>query len=510
MRVKTIFIHILLIGMICKAQHTSNPKTNLAPQQNTGSDPRYDELFDEIRGMAPEYQSGIIRNIDLFGKLMVPVKKYEEALLNLFDSAERAHYESGMIYASNHRTDGRVAYTATVLRSNLSDRLDIQSNVVGILARYEPAVAAKEFALIRLPNKKATCNDAAVNDYYLYYQVLKQLYNNERVGSMDNQAKYDYLLSKIHESDSLERITYMIAIMPDLNLRPEQRQEVQTMLASELDGMQASDREMNAQAKQLEKSTAAFVNKLNSDQTSTLVLRKALRKFLVENMRVEACTDATVDREAVVSNFNDKFAEVNIVDAIQLSQVQPMKSSGAAQEEIILRYSKLDEAVTRVLDEAHDNILNHNDSQSSGQLTDDVQAIIKGLHETQLGDDCPSCLFHTRSAMYCRLVQSLPKGPQLEYAIEEYVSLLEFNQEETDDPPVYAGMLDWTMIISRPMSDEARKQLVDFEKKGFNTTGWKETDEKDYLRARLSKTSDPIIQTYLLYEELYKPEYKIH
>lgn len=472
----------------------------------------YGDLLARLEGLEPEYQALILYSIDNEGHKNIPDDKYDGALSALFEKATQAHYKYRNTYSANNFVNGLdEKITALMQIHNLElDTLDIQSKVAGMLRARHPQFAMQKYASIQLPRTNITCADAAVPRYSLYYDVLRGFYLDDRIKQVNGEQKSVYLMQIARNSTTMEKITPFIGIMVDLNLPSDVQQMIDVQLIAQLKSISASDREMNALTLPL----IANINKyVNQDNQSRLKFLAALRQMLVSNLQAGYCSDVAAPREKIMDAFNKMIPEASEIAPMKLADLSSQNAQGTAQEEMMPEFQEARNYWKDLINQTQqrDSEGNfHNGNPDPEAVSNDVNQVIQVMHQMSTRNNCEICVFEKSAGLYLEMINRLPKGAQLEYAIQEFITMLEQNPVEHDNPAIYAANLDWLMKLSRPRSKQADEMTKEYEKKGVYASVFNQSLDKEYIRTRISQSEDPIIQVYYLYEQLYKPEFIIH
>jgi hypothetical protein len=105
-------------------------------------------------------------------------------------------------------------------------------------------------------------------------------------------------------------------------------------------------------------------------------------------------------------------------------------------------------------------------------------------------------------------VDLLPAGQQLERAITAEIGYLSFNSVQRDNPTAWLSFLKDLVNISRKSTENGTAVVTAEAKKGRLLVTGLPSPEAVVIRDNLRRSSDPIISTYMLAEDLLRLPYR--
>jgi hypothetical protein len=141
----------------------------------------------------------------------------------------------------------------------------------------------------------------------------------------------------------------------------------------------------------------------------------------------------------------------------------------------------------------------------------DVDDVIKYAVSLQpAANECSVCDFEAKGALLNVLVQLLPPGSELEKAVYAEVDYLSLNDIEKDNPVAWLHLFKKLINTSRKMNDQTKNTLTARATKGALMPLDAPSADAPEIREILRGSTDPIISTYVLADNLLHLPYRVN
>lgn len=467
-------------------------------------------FLDRLDKLKPEYKADLGLTLLENEWTAIPTKKRVEELNKIYESASSARYEASFLYAGKNAGRSSASQLAITLQALQGDTLDIETRAIHLFLRDMPARAASRFAGIALPNERSTCSDPLVKDLSSYYRTLGLLMRDGRIVNIASQDKRLFLIGAAQAARTPEQLAPLIIELNNISLNQDDLRAIASALTLAFNQSEISDREMSVLSGRIASGLSEFLSRLKTSGVSELPLVAAYRKFLVETLSREACADSTTDRPAIIASFNNLLSDSSSGQRLEIRNIQPKVTAGSAIDPLIPLNESLFPQVRRILDAVHarDSEVSPSAAAGKGQPESaDVHDVLQyAVNPIPGNSGCHLCDFYSRSQLFAFLNNTLAPGQFLETAIASELRFLSYNGMEDEEPPAFLGTLKLLLHLARPVSAEAHRALAATAKDTF-VNGLRPTEDPDFFKKELHSSSDPVISTYAIYEDLFRPEY---
>ena len=470
------------------------------------------EYLDQLGGLPAEYKADLGFDVLENNWKTIPIKTKVGALTNIFETAPTARHSSPARYASKHASSYARQDAQFVTATGL-DALDIQTRSVRLALRDMPTLAVDLFSRISVSTKRATCADPLVENLSSYYDTAAVLMGDDRVRIIEGQKKANSFLDLVMAAKTPETMTPLISILSQVQIDINDLHLVVSYIAQNLEHADASDREMNALYEPLASGMSKLVAKLREKGVPESKLLVAYRNFLTSNLSRQYCTDTTSDRALIASSFNDLLSPKasQPPSKIGWKELEAKSADGEAVDPKIPMDDVPKLPLKRILKASEARTLElYRDGQSSSIQPEgaDVMEVLSYAASPITGqNECNPCLLEAHQEVFAMLQMSQPAGHYLEEVTTAEIDFLTYSQIEEIDPPSFLMVLKVLVNISRPVSDEARKALLNDVMKG-KSRPYIPSEDREFVRTQLHNSNDRIIKAYMAYEDAFKPEYR--
>lgn len=506
---------LLLCATIGPAQEsTSSPTLNSSPEQK-----RFGVLLDRVSSLPPEYKADLgFTILDTAATSLSPAQR-RSLLDDIFHSAARSHYPYGLTQASAQVLHPDLV--AGLLGNSKLDSLEIQSQAIEHALPLTPEFAGRLFEEMKLQEDRASCTDADVEDVAPFYLIAGKIIGDRRIKTVLGEDKELYLLSLVADTSIPAEIAPVARLIVRLPLRADQLGQIEGSFDSALNKITASDREMTAVEQDGDLTHA--INQLSAKFAQAGVfqgrLLAAYRNFLVRSLTPESCSDSSLDRAAEARTFNALIPEslANSPDLAPLSaaQLEP-QSTGASAPRQTVPYNALMMAklyrIAAAQAKGSTDLYRNGQPTTVGPDASDVDDVIQYAISLQpsAADECAVCEFESKGALLGALVQLLPPGSELEKAVYAEVDYLSLDDMQTNNPVAWLHLFKKLINASRTMNDQTRNALTARAMKGTLLPLGTPSAAAPEIREMLRRSSDPIISTYTLADDLLHPPYRAY
>lgn len=508
-----VLVLLLLFATMGVAQGaTPSPTANATTQQR-----KLEDLLDRVSPLPPEYKADLgFAILDQAG-VAISANQRRTLLDDIFHSASGSHYPYGVTDASSKMHNGLIA---GLIGNSKLDVLDIQARSVERALALSPQFAEGMFEEMKLQEDRASCTDADVEDVSMFYTVAAKIIGDSRIKTVFGEVKPAYLLSLVSNMRIPAEMAPLAELFSSMPLTPEQLGEIEGVYDSALNRITASDRELTAaeESGNLTQAINHLATKLAQAGIYPGRLLAAYRSFLLRSLTSESCSDRSLDRAAMAQNFNalvpsSLASSPDLAPLVAKELEAHSKGTSAVKQGGVVDPQIMTKLYCIAAAEAAGSTQAYRNGQPSTIVPEsaDVDDVIGYAVAPQGADDeCPVCEFEARGALLTALVQLLPPGSQLEkavYAEEDYLSL---NDMQKENPVAWLHLLKKLINASRRMNDQTANALTARANKGTLTPLDTPSAAAPEIRKILRGSTDPIIFTYMLADDLLHPPYVAH
>lgn len=489
------------------------PAVNSTPEQK-----RFDVLLDRVSSLPPEYKADLgFTILDAAATSLSPAQR-QSLLDDIFHSAARSHYPYGLTQASAQVLHPDLV--AGLLGNSKLDSLEIQTRTIERALPLTPQFAGQLFEEMTLKEDRASCTDANVEDVSPFYLTTAKIIEDRRITTVFDEDKESYLSSLVANMKIPAEIASLAQLIASVPLTADQLGQIEGAFDSALNKITASDREMTATEN--DGNLTHAIDLLSSKFAQAGVYRGRLlvayRGFLVRSLTPESCSDRSLDRAVIARSFN-ALVPVSLASSPDLAplsaaQLEP-QSKGASAPRQTAPYDV--PMMTKLYRIAAAQAAGSTEVYRNGQpstivpVSSEVDDVIKYAVSLQpAADECPVCDFEAKGALLNVLVQLLPPGSELEKAVYAEVDYLSLNDMQKDNPVAWLHLFKKLINASRKMNDQTMNTLTTRAKKGTLMPLDTPSAAAPEIREILRRSTDPVISTYTLADDLLHLPYRVY
>lgn len=497
-------LQLLLFATVGLAQESAPGRTvNSTPEQK-----RIGVLLDRVSSLPPEYKADL--GFTILDATSLSPAQQRSLLDEIFHSAARAHYSYGLTQAAAQIHSDLVA---SLIDNSKLDSLEIQARTIERALSFEPRFASQLFEEMKLKEDRASCADANVEDASPFYHTAAKIIEDKGITTIFGEDKASYLLSLVAAMKIPAEIAPLAELIAGASLTADQLGQIEGAFDSALNKITASDREMTAVEEDgnLTHAIGLLSSKFAQSGVYSGRLLAAYRSFLIRSLTPGRCSDYSLNRATIARSFNALIhhslatsPDLALLSAAQLeSQSQGASAPrpvGPGAAPIMTKLSRIAAAQTEASTEVYRN------GQSSTIVPEslDVDDVIKYAMSPQpaADDSCPVCRFAAKGALLTVLVQLLPPGSELERVVYADVDYLSQNDMQKDDPVAWLHLFKKLINAGRKMNNETKNALTARARKGTLVPLDIPSAAAPEIREILRGSTDPIISTYMLADDL--------
>lgn len=490
-----------------------------AKETSTASEKAIQSFTERLSSIPVEYRTDLTFSLLRDAPFSLSQQQRKELLVNLFETADSATIAAPVVNATkNYNT---LSYQEVLNLSWLPyDRLDIQTRVVSLLRQRWPALSWNLLQKIKLPDQRADCSDSLTPDFRPYYEVMASSLNAIHSDiTPTGQSKVEYVAEQIQKLQSPAQLKALLQSFIHLDLSNTEQALLFDDLVKALGNVNGSDREMYGAEQQgpLTDAVAATAQRMQTAHIDTSPLLGAYREFLIRYLHNKACTDATLDRNAVAADFN-QIDSHQIGDApkpvrqLTGQNLLPYGIDGAAKDEPMPEAADVREQQHRIAMIFLANGRSHSLSDSPDDYLQPAAADVNDMlrhatsEETREGMSDLGRYEDTQSTLML-LIELLPPGPSFRDAIDAEAAFLSLNPIEQSSPLSWLRCFKELIAISRPVTIDEKMKVRKEIQSGHGVI-MMPSPNAQFIRDTLHRyQSDPIISIYLTYEDLFHPSY---
>jgi hypothetical protein len=505
--------HLLLCAAIGSAQESApNPTINSTPAQK-----QIDVLLDRVSSLPPEYKADLGFTILNADSVSLSPAQRRSLLDDIFHSATRSHYPYGLTQASAQTQHPDIV--AGLLGNSKLDALEIQTRTIERALPRTPRFAGQLFEEMKLMEDRASCSDANVEDVSPFYLTAAKIIEDRKITIVFGEDKESYLASLVANMKIPAEIAPLAELITSVPLPTDQVSQIEGAFDSALHRITASDREMTAAED--DGNLAHAIDLLSSKFAQAGIspgrLLAAYRGFLVRSLTPESCSDRSLDRAKIALSFNALVPGLlaNSPDLAPLSaaQLEPQSKAASAPMQTNPYNSPM---MTKLYRIAAAQAASSTEMYRNGQPSmivpesSDVDDVIKYAVSLQpAANECSVCDFEAKGALLNVLVQLLPPRSELEKVLYAELDYLSFNDIQKDNPVAWLHLFKKLINASRKMNDQTKNTLTARATKGTLMPLDAPSADAPEIRDILRRSTDPIISTYILADDLLHLPYRV-
>lgn len=505
-------LQLLVLAAAGLAQESAPGRTvNSTPEQK-----RLGVLLDRVSSLPPEYKADLGFTILDSAAAALSAAQRQSLLDDIFHSAARSHYPYGLTQAAAQVHSDMVA---SLIGNSQLDTLEIQTRVIERTLPVQPQLAGQLFEEIKLKEDRASCAEANVEDVSPFYRTAAKIIEDRRIAAVFGQDKQSYLSSLVASMKIPAEIAPTAELIAGASLTADQLGQIEGIFDAALNQITASDREMAAAEE--DGNLTHAIDRLSSKFAQSGVysgrLLAAYRSFLVRSLTTEGCSDYSLDRAAIARGFNalvpSSLAASPDLALLSAAQLEPQSKGVSAarqtvpnNEPVMTKLYRIAAAQAKASTEVYRN------GQPSAIVPEssDVDDVIQYVVSLQpAADECPVCDFEAKGAMLTVLIQLLPPGSELEKVVYADLDYLSLNDMQKDNPVAWLHLLKKLINAGRKMNDETKNALIARARKDTLTPLDIPSPAAPEIRELLRRSSDPIISTYTLADDLLHLPYQV-
>jgi hypothetical protein len=503
---------LLLCATVGSAQKSAPDATvNSTPLQR-----RFDVLLDRVSSLPPEYKADLgFTILDTAATSLSPAQR-KSLLDDIFHSAARSHYPYGLTQAAAQVHSDMVA---SLIGNSKLDTLEIQTQTIERALPLTPQFARQLFEEMKLKEDRAYCTDANVEDVSPFYLAAAKILEDRRITTVFGENKELYLSSLIANMRIPGDIASLAKLVASVPLRVDQLGQIEGAFDSALNKITATDREMTAAEE--DGSLTHAINLLSSKFAQEGVypgrLLATYRGFLVRSLTPESCSDHSLDRAAIARSFNAlvprSLASSPDLSPLSAAQLEPQSNgasapsqTGSFNESMMTKLYRIAAAQAKASTEVYRSGQPSTIVPESSDVDDVIQYAVS--RQTS-ANECSVCDFEAKGALLTVLVQLLPPGSELDKAVYAEVDYLSLNDMQKDNPVAWLHLFKKLINASRKMNEQTKNALTARAKKGTLMPLDIPSANATEIRKILRGSTDPIITTYTLAEDLLHLPYRV-
>jgi uncharacterized protein (DUF2147 family) len=444
--------------------------------------PEVSALVDQARALPAEFHADTL--IRLAGSTLVRRAPWKQELI---EEAYWAGSHSSLPYLQ--RADGRSdSVAANAVRANGLEALTLQTKAVQEMISLNPGIALRLFEQIppvRLP--KLACSNAFTPDVVAYYQtgmlIFQDAFTSKQRAHGDDLI---FLRQVVGSVESPAQVSASLEMAFSVNLTADDRRELLSLLAAELQLISRSDREYGA-------AEASLVSAINADRVGSseaAVLLPALRSYIVRHVSGRRCTDnisASGRMAKSAEQFNSLAAKLDPTESrykrISVEEAQATGDDGTYQKSLSGQSAQSKEVTEALRWLTHGNRVRDGkvlrwtlEERSSQQWLGHYADAAKLVHDLKEDDEpSPEAFFCMKADALNLLATLAPPSPMRDKAMEEYIDFLENYSPSIQNVNLWFTMFRHMLYTAR-FSDDPR--------------------DKSWILSELARSSDPIISLY--------------
>lgn len=444
--------------------------------------PEVSILVDQARALPAEFRADSLLRL-ANSSLVTPASRKQELIEEAYWSG--SHASLPYLQHADGRSDSVIQ---NVVRANGLEALTLQARAVQAMLPLNPVKALRLFdQMPTLGLPKLNCSIATTPDVIAYYRTGMFLFQSAYTAKQRTNGDDLALLRQFVGSvEAPAQVPPALEMLFAVKLASDQRRDLLSLLAAQLQEISRSDREYGA-------AEAALISAMASDQigqSDTAVLLPALRSYIVRHVSAHRCTDnltvagkmakSAVQFNVLVVKFDPTESRYKPISA---EEAKATGDDGTYQKNPTGQ-SPNSQAVTEAL-----RWLDHDESVPGSQVVrwtlkqrssedwlehyDDAAKLVHDLKETD--ESSAEGFFCMKADALNLLATLLPPGPTSDKAMEEYREFLEEYYPSIQNPNLWFTMFRHMLYTAR-FADNPK--------------------EKAWILDELARSSNPIIALY--------------
>jgi hypothetical protein len=424
-------------------------------------------LVDQGRALPAEFRADILLRLAQ-SSLITQTPWKQELIEEAFWSGSHA----SLPYLQ--RADGRSDSVATnAVRANGLEAMTLQARAVQQMLPLNPGKALQLFDQIQpttLP--KLACSNPLTPDVAAYYQTAALVFRNSFTAKQRANGEDRLLLKRLVASvDAPAQVPPVMEMVFAVNLAPDQRRDLLSLLTANLQDINRSDREYGA-------AETALVSAIASDgirPPEAAIFLPALRSYIVRHLKGHRCTDNMPAAGRIAKSgeqFNSLAAKLDPTESrwtrISAEEAKPAGDDGTYRQDRTGR-SERSQAVTEALKWlTHGNRVRHGEvlrwtleERSSPKWLGRYDDAAKLVHELKEDDEAsPEALFVMKSDALNFLAALGPPGQSRDKALEEYREFLEEYYPSIENVNLWFTMFRHMLYTARFSEDPKNRAWI--------------------------------------------------
>ncbi|RRA49345.1 hypothetical protein [Acidipila sp. EB88] len=372
--------------------------------------------MDATRTLPVEYQASLTFEVLDNEPNIVSSQQRIAWLLDLIQGAHAAHYPAMLSYGGPRSGTQFALEEALYLKALHVDSVSIEAESIDRLIPLDRDRAMQAFLSMQLPQSSTSCSDSSTPNYTPYFNTLQRLASLP--GSSSDAMPRALLVDAAGRLSSPSAISGYLSILKDVHLESSEWSLVSGRVEQSMALLHPSDRELSALDRrgELSSSLAEVLAKLGDKRQSAVELLQAYRGFLARGLGSEQCSDFSLDRSAIISEFDalrKKAAVTEQVHALEMRDLLGSPSNAAPARKIpfderlrapMQKLFALSASNQQKQYVAHDPDLTQPDSQD----VTTILGIAQANYEKE--DSCAECRFLSKQETLSTLMTLLPQG----------------------------------------------------------------------------------------------------
>ena len=498
-------------ALMSNAQTTSG-QANCSTQQHSEKQLQtcLNLLLGRIASLPPEYKADIgFAIIDLSPPTLLSSAKRAILLQDISHSSGAARRRTMVRYAAGFRDGEPLSEMETKqLTLNKLDALDISARALDRSLATAPKLSVVIFTGMSPEVARSSCDTPTVGDVSTFYVSAEKIINEKRIHNISGQDKALYIQNLVAHMNAPQQIAPLANLIGNLPLTGPQLHDLADRFTSELGAITASDREMVALAEngQLNEAIRNLSDKLNRTGNNASAILSEYRSFLLRSLTREACADRTSDRNIIAAEFNS----LPNVRPLSKAELAPHSKGRMASDELPLMDMDAWAAIRKISKEQR--IALAESYRYGGNVREipespaEKQAVAYAMSPRHFDNQCPECDFVERTGVFMALASCLPKGANLEKVVDAEVGFLSLNVLERKDPVIWITPFKELQNLGRTRNAQPDSDM----KAAIMSEGgiWEAPSSgASEIRQILRKSRDPIVEAYVLADDVLDPLY---
>jgi hypothetical protein len=388
--------------------------------------------------------------------------------------------------------------------------------VISALLSGAPEKARAMLGEVDLRVPASPCASATTYNLRGFYQLVRQVIATTYTpGQLARGDHAELLEREIGRVNSPVQLAPLAELLAEVKLRAQQRQDLMFKFANVLRNSQATDRELSAIFQDLGSGVGLLASSAAKSGIQPQDVVQAYREFLVTSAASVQCGDRSTPRRRVAESFNNMVKELKLEDSIRMLEVAELAATRRGESAAVEQLPDLPvefRGLLRRLNTIRDATVYA--ELRKGQTADlylqyeaDADDFLKKIELLDdAGDQCTACRYHEKMELYYYVLNMAPtRGTQgrIGQAIVHYLATTRMQEE---------GPLEWLyhfkllLNMARVPTREQMTQIAAWDK-GIQAAAPLPLTAGPEIRESMKKSSDTIMNTYVMAEEVLRPKY---